>query len=90
MGIFGFLGFILILVLLFVFFILAFLGNIIRSIFGFGRRTPKQYYGEKTASSADTGDTYSSTQSATPASANNKKKIFADDEGEYVEFEEVK
>lgn len=90
MGIFGFLGFILILVLLFIFFILAFLGNIIRSIFGFGRRTPKQYYGEKTASSTGTGDTYSSTQSATPASANNKKKIFADDEGEYVEFEEVK
>lgn len=90
MGIFGFLGFILILVLLFVFFILAFLGNIIRSIFGFGRRTPKQYYGEKTTSSTGTSDTYSSTQSATQALANNKKKIFADDEGEYVEFEEVK
>lgn len=90
MGIFGFLGFILILVLLFVFFILAFLGNIIRSIFGFGRRTPKQYYGEKTTSSTDTGDTYSSKQSTTSASANSKKKIFADDEGEYVEFEEVK
>ena len=90
MGIFGFLGFILILVLLFVFFILAFLGNIIRSIFGFGRRTPKQYYGENTTSSTGTGDTYSSSQNATPTSANNKKKIFADDEGEYVEFEEVK
>ena len=91
MGIFGFLGFILILVLLFVFFILAFLGNIIRSIFGFGRRTPKQYYGEKTASSTGTGDTYSSTQSAqSPEPSNGKKKIFADDEGEYVEFEEVK
>ena len=90
MAIFGFLGFILILVFVIIFIVLAFLGNIIRSIFGFGRRTPKHFYGENTTSSSDNQDNYSSTQSTTTSSANGKKKIFADDEGEYVEFEEVK
>lgn len=88
-GIFGFLGFILILVIFIVFIVLAFLGNILRSIFGLGRRAPKHFYGDKT-SSTHTGSNYSTTQSTTSASPIEKKKIFSDDEGEYVEFEEVK
>ena len=64
LGIFGFLGFIIILVFIIIFIVLAFLGNIVRSIFGLGRRAPKQYYGEKTASS-DNNDRYSSTQITT-------------------------
>ena len=79
-GIFGFLGFIVILVFIIIFIVLAFLGNIIRSIFGLGRRVPKHF----------TSNSYSADQSATTSSTNGKKKIFADDEGEYVEFEEVK
>jgi hypothetical protein len=88
LGIFGFLGFIIILVFIIIFIVLAFLGNIVRSIFGLGKRAPKQYYGEKTTSS-DNHDSYSSTQGTT-SPTNGKKKIFAYDEGEYVEFEEVK
>lgn len=80
-GIFGFLGFILILIIFIVFIILAFLGNIARSIFSLGKRTPKHFHGEKTSST---------TQDMTSTSSNEKKKIFSDDEGEYVEFEEVK
>ena len=87
---FGFLGFILIFILFIVLFVIAVLGTFIRSIFGLGRRAPKNYYGEKTSSSS-TGDNYSSSQGTqASASPNGKKKIFADDEGEYVEFEEVK
>lgn len=86
-GIFGFLGFIFILIIFIVLIALAFLGNIVRSIFGLGRRAPKQYYGEKTASSNMNGHSSSQETTAPPI---NKKKIFADDEGEYVEFEEVK
>ena len=87
---FGFLGFILIFILFSVLFVIAILGSFIRSIFGLGRRAPKNYCGEKTSSST-TGDNYSSSQSTqASASPNGKKKIFADDEGEYVEFEEVK
>lgn len=88
-GIFGFLGFILILIIFIVFIILAFLGNIVRSIFGLGKRAPKHFYGEKT-SSTYTENHYSTTQNMTSTSSNEKKKIFSDDEGEYVEFEEVK
>ena len=90
MGIFAFLGLIIILALFFILFIIASLGNLVRSIFGFGRRAPKHFYGEKDTSSTDTSNSYSSTQSTTTSAANGKKKIFADDEGEYVEFEEVK
>ena len=89
-GIFGFLGFIIILAFIIIFIVLAFLGNIIRSIFGLGRRAPKHFYGENTTSSTDNQDSYTSTQSTTTSSSNGKKKIFADDEGEYVEFEEIK
>ena len=90
LGIFGFLGFIIILVFIIIFIVLAFLGNIVRSIFGLGRRAPKQYYGEKSNSSDKNNESYTSAQSTTTYSMNGKKKIFADDEGEYVEFEEVK
>ena len=90
LGIFGFLGFIIILVFIIIFIVLAFLGNIVRSIFGLGRRVPKQYYGEKSNSSDKNHESYTSAQSTTTSSMNGKKKIFADDEGEYVEFEEVK
>lgn len=89
-GIFGFLGFIFILIIFIVLIVLAFLGNIVRSIFGWGKRAPKHFYGEKTASTG-TESNYTSTQGTNPpSSSNGKKKIFADDEGEYVEFEEVK
>ena len=87
---FGILGIILILILFIVLFVIAILGNFIRTIFGLGKRATKAFTGEK-ASSNHTQSTYSSTQSAqTSDSSNGKKKIFADDEGEYVEFEEVK
>ena len=87
---FGFLGIILILVLFVVLFVIAILGSFIRTIFGLGKRATHAFTGEKTSSN-HTQSTYSSTQSAQSSeSSNGKKKIFADDEGEYVEFEEVK
>lgn len=87
---FGFLGIILILVLFVVLFVIAILGSFIRTIFGLGKRATQAFTGEKTFSN-HTQSTYSSAQSTqTSESSNGKKKIFADDEGEYVEFEEVK
>ena len=86
---FGFLGFILIFILFIVLLVFALLGNLVRTIFGLGRRAPKHYYGE-TNTSSQTGQSYSSTQSNHTSSTNGKKKIFTEDEGEYVEFEEVK
>ena len=77
---FGFLGFILIFILLIVFVVIALLGNLVRAIFGFGKRTPKPFKGETHQTSQ---------QQATSSSNSTKKKIFAEDEGEYVEYEEV-
>lgn len=76
---FGFLGFILIFILVIVFVVIALLGNMIRAIFGIGKRAPKQYH----------ETSHQTTQQASPSSNYGKKKIFAEDEGEYVEYEEV-
>ena len=83
---FGIFGFILILILFILLIGFALIGNLIRFIFGMGRRAPKHYYGQ-TNHDNQTGNTYSSTTSSNNGTP--KKKIFDDDEGEYVEFEEV-
>lgn len=82
---FGFLGFILIFILFIVLIAVALLGNLVRAVFGLGRRAPKQYNHTRQASDYSTG----STEETTTSTPLNKKKIFGDDEGEYVEFEEV-
>ncbi len=84
---FGFLGFILLFIFIIIIVALALVGNIVRFIFGLGRRTPKQYNHRQTS----TND-YTSQQQTTDtgSSTTGKKKIFGEDEGEYVEFEEVK
>lgn len=81
---FGLLGFILIFLLLIVLIGVTFVGNIIRMIFGLGRRSPKHYNTSRQASGNYSGTTQSATSTASP-----KKKIFGDDEGEYVEYEEI-
>lgn len=84
---FGFLGFILLFFFLIIIIVLALVGNIVRMIFGFGKRTPKQY-------NTHQGTTNDTSSRQTAADNNNppvgKKKIFGEDEGEYVEFEEIK
>lgn len=100
---FGFLGFLLILFLLIVFIGFAILGNIFRVLFGFGRRnthyqdrtytdqrqnTYHQSEGNESEESYTQADSSSSGKRTRPAG--NKKKIFDDDEGEYVDYEEVK
>lgn len=87
---FGFLGFIFIFILFIVLIVIALLGNLVRTIFGLGRRAPKHYYGENTSSSY-TENNYTSNQGTqTSTTHNGKKKIFTEDDGEYVEFEEIK
>ena len=83
---FGFLGFILLFIFLIVIIVLTLLGNVIRMIFGFGKRTPKEFKGQKNET-YDYNNHQQTTESTT--SSTGKKKIFEKDEGEYVEFEEV-
>ncbi len=86
------LGFLLILFLAIFVMALAFIGNILRSIFGIGRRkrTSNQTYGQTRHTSQNQAN--GNKQEKTEADNNNKKhgKVFSDDEGEYVDFEEIK
>ena len=86
-GIFGFLGFILIFILVIVLFFFALLGNFIRSIFGLNKRGTQSYQNASSATKESKNNT--STLHSDSASTG-KKKIFAEDEGEYVEYEEIK
>lgn len=83
---FGFLGFILLFIFLIIIIALTLLGNILRMIFGFGKRAPQHSKGQK----SETND-YNTKQQTTNSnnSSAGKKKIFGKDEGEYVEFEEI-
>ena len=85
---FGFLSFLLILFLLIIFIGFSILGNIMRVLFGGGsKRSNYQSHTytnhENFNRQQDANDSYAETDSAS-----NKKKIFGDDEGEYVDFEE--
>ena len=77
---FGFLGLILIFILLIILIGFTLIANLLRTLFGLGKRAPKPY-DNQSANDASTANNSSTTTS--------KKKIFDDDEGEYVEFEEV-
>lgn len=97
---FGFLGFLLILFLLIVFIGFSILGNILRVLFGFGKRNTNYqnrtytHQGQTNHTQADDdAENYSETSSSSQKphrASGNKKKIFDDDEGEYVDYEEVK
>ncbi len=84
---FGFLGFILLFILFIVIIAFTLLGSIVRMIFGFGKRTPQHFKGQKTETN-DYGTNQQTTNSSDSSAG--KKKIFGKDEGEYVEFEEIK
>lgn len=76
---FGFLGFLLILFLLILLIGFSILGSILRLFFRLGRRGKD---GERTCANPDTP------RSSSPDSR--KQKIFDKDEGEYVDYEEMK
>ena len=85
---FGFLGFLLIIFLLIVFIGFTILGNILRVLLGIGKRTPYQNQtNDKNENFAESSPSSSNKRSH---SSENRKKIFDDDEGEYVDYEEVK
>lgn len=98
----GFLGFLLIIFLLIVFIGFTILGNILRVLFGIGKHPPYQnrtstHQKQNTYAQTQTNDENenfaefsSSSSNRHSHSSGNRKKIFDDDEGEYVDYEEVK
>ena len=90
---FGFLGFLLIIFLLIVFIGFTILGNILRVLFGIGKRPPYQNRTSTHQNQAnDENENFaeSSSSNRRSHSSGNRKKIFDEDEGEYVDYEEVK
>lgn len=79
-------GSILIFLLIFVLVILllglSIIGTVFRTIFGLGKRSNSRKY-----STTDNSGYKSNTRKET---LKKRKKVFEDDEGEYVDFEEVK
>ncbi|MDE5678655.1 MAG: DUF4834 family protein [Phocaeicola sp.] len=96
---FGVLVFILIPFLLIIFIGFAILSKILK-IFGIGRNTFETSFGSERQEKRSTYNSYndnftettysSATSRKHSHSSNGRKKIFDDDEGEYVDYEEVK
>lgn len=84
------LGFFLIVIV--IVFVIGFslISGILRLLFGFGRK--QHYYsGRKNGSPRDDSQNNNTHQSSSGYNdPTSRKKIFGDDEGEYVDFEEVK
>lgn len=93
-----FLGFLFILIIAILIIGLSLIGSIVRGIFGLGRKKPSSqdfrsytFYGDNRQSSHTSTNT---TDSIRPEEGEirikHKKRIFSKDEGEYVDYEEIK
>lgn len=82
---FSFLGFIFIFVFAVILLVFAIIGKITRTIFGIGRRVTSSQKSNKQYS-----EEYAQNQSTNGSKSKGHKKVFDKDEGEYVEFEEIK
>lgn len=85
---FHILGFLFILILAILVIGLSIIANLVQSLFG-RRRNPytRQSYGTSSHAGADMR--MEDAASSSSSSSSGKKKLFAPDEGEYVDFEEV-
>lgn len=78
------LGFVIVIILI-ILFGLSVIGNIVRTIFGIPRTNSSGSTRTRTQSSTQT-----SKDSYTDSHSKDRKKVFDKDDGEYVEFEEIK
>lgn len=67
---------------------LSIIGTILRAIFGIGR--PKQHYEQPRHNNGETRNNTNYNNSTSDNEEVHNKKIFSKDEGEYVDFEEIK
>lgn len=65
---------------------LSLVSSILRLLFGFGRKTNRTNNSHNTNEQTKESTSYNEQKTQT----GNRKKIFDDDEGEYVDFEEIK
>lgn len=101
---FHFLGFLFIIIIAILLIGLSIIGTVIRTLFGFGGRYPKNGYRNTHAAprsggehsfddgnqSGYTPNENTGTSGRSTSSHSRHQKLFAPDEGEYVDFEEIK
>lgn len=83
-----FLGFIFFFVLIIIVFGLTIINNVLRALFGLGKRNDSS--ARSTSSNNRSNQSTYKNQNGNAQDTPKRKKLFDDDEGEYVEFEEVK
>lgn len=88
---FHILGFLFIIILAVIIIGLTIVGSVLRAIFGLGRHSTTNTYNSNSAQrkqyhASDMDDE----EIISGKEASRHKKIFSDDEGEYVDFEEIK
>lgn len=83
----SFLGFIFFFVLIIIVFGLTIISGVLRALFGFGKRNSST---RSTSSNSGTNNSTYENKKGNAQDTPKRKKLFDDDEGEYVEFEEVK
>jgi hypothetical protein len=82
---FAFIGFILFFVFILLIFGLTIISGILRALFGIGRRRSSS----RTSAAGDESHTHGN-KKGNVRDTPKRKKLFEDNEGEYVEFEEIK
>ena len=88
---FHILGFLFIIIIAVIIIGLTIVGSVLRAIFGLGRRsTTRTYNGGTTQRKQSHASDMDDEETIYEKETLRHKKIFADDEGEYVDFEEIK
>lgn len=88
---FHIIGFLFFFILIILIIGLALLAKIVRSVFGLGRKMTNQTRASETNSQETTDSDNFHNHHANPSKyTQERKKIFDKDEGEYIDFEEIK
>ncbi len=84
---FHILGFLFLILIAILFIGLSIIGTVLRSIFGLGGRRSSGTYRNENGNNQSAS---SHEETARKETTNPRKKLFSQDEGEYVDFEEIK
>ncbi|MCD8181976.1 MAG: DUF4834 family protein [Bacteroides sp.] len=86
---FHILGFLFVIIIAILLIGLSIIGTVIRSIFGLGGRRSSGTY-QTRSENQQTNSSQNKTDPETDGTPSKHKKLFSEDEGEYVDYEEIK
>lgn len=86
-----FFGFLILIVIAVIIIGLTLVGSVLRALFGFGKRsTPNAQSSSNGRKYYRASETNKEEEMSTESDSAKHKKLFTDEEGEYVDFEEIK